>query len=270
MVTGRRDMTPGADEVPEDGKKAEPRRRKPRFEEPYKSKVDIWLISFSDVTALMLTFFVLLYAMAEPETKTWSRMVASLQSQFNITLGALHNPGFEAGQNIDRIHHDPALDLQYLSALLDRLMENYEELGEARIHKRGDSLVVSLPSDLLFAPGDAKISAKGAKAVFVLGGTLGNISNRIEIYGHTDPRPVKSSNYETNWDLSLARAASVAALLKESGYRRDMIVQGWADRDFDSLDPALDQETRQNRARRVDVVIRAGRNLMEQDGESTP
>lgn len=266
MVRTPPQETAGQDDA---DKKKEPVRQTRAFPEPYKSKVDIWLISFSDVTALMLTFFVLLYAMAEPESKVWSKMVASLQSQFNVTLGAVRNPGFEAGQNVDRLKHDPALDLSYLSALLDRLLEKYDELGDARIRQRGDSLVVSLPSDLLFEPGQATVSPAGRKAVFVLGGTLGNISNRIEVYGHTDPRPVKSSNYETNWDLSLARATGVAALLKESGYRRDMIVQGWADRDFDNLDPALDVVTRQNQARRVDVVIRAGRNIMEQDDEAT-
>ena len=43
----------------------------------------LWLITFTDIMALMLTFFVLLYSMSIPEVKKWEELTSSINKGFS-------------------------------------------------------------------------------------------------------------------------------------------------------------------------------------------
>ena len=78
----------------------------------------------------------------------------------------------------------------------------------------------------------------------------------IQIQGHTDDIPIRSSRYRSNWELSTARAVSVAqALMNGDIDRRRFEVSGFAD-----TQPLADNNSQENRARnrRVEIVIRQG------------
>lgn len=221
----------------------------------------LWLITFTDVMALMLTFFVLLFSMSNPNNEAWTDVVSALDSQFNLVFGASRQPGSMETSDINRPQLHAALDLQYLSTLVEKLLENYRELGQTSVARYGDRIVISLPSDLLFEAGSAEIAPRGQAAVNTLGDMLKNISNRIEVYGHADPRPVTAGAYSSNWDLSLARASNVAGLLYKAGYDHDIIAKGMADGQFYLIPATLPADERYRRARHVDIVIRSEEDL---------
>lgn len=223
----------------------------------------IWLICFTDVMALMLTFFVLLFSMSEPERQTWSQITAALQGEFNLHYGALFNQGPEEELNLDRINFNRALDLSYLSALLNSLIKQYESLQASMIIQRRDSIVISLPQDLLFEPGSADIRQEGARALYALGGSLSRIKNSINVVGHADPRPFigVDGRYQSNWELSLARAANVAGVLERVGYTQEIGVRGLSSALYDELSDIRDEATRMDLARRVDIIV------MDHDGQ---
>ncbi|MFP4386149.1 MAG: flagellar motor protein MotB, partial [Alphaproteobacteria bacterium] len=150
-----------------------------------------------------------------------------------------------------------ALNIGYVKVLLARLLARTDLQGVMLIenHKR---LVVSLPSDLLFASGQTEISSEGRQALFELGGILARLQNRIEVIGHSDPRPITNpaqATYKTNWQLSLARAAQVARILRDVGYERDITVRGLSSARYDELPQKLSQEERYDLSRRVDIII---------------
>lgn len=215
-----------------------------------------WIISFTDVMALMLTFFVLLYSMSEPEETSWSQISEALQKQ----LGAFEGPklfsGPQEGVNLSRIKFNQALNLDYLSSLLDKHFSANETLSSARLLNLEDRLVIVLPGDMIFTSGSEEIGDRGRKILFTIGGLLSRIKNRIEILGHTDPRPVaEGTPYESNWELSLARAASVSAYLRNAGYQRPMIVRGVASSRYQDLPDTVPEEERLKVSRRVEIVI---------------
>ena len=115
-------------------------------------------------------------------------------------------------------------------------------------------MVIALPGDLLFPPGQASLSQKAQGALFVLGGVLGNVGNQIGINGHTDPFPPQGETFLSNWELSLARAVAVANSLKRSGYRENIIAYGLSDSRFNEL-PDMPDVQRRALGRRVDVVV---------------
>lgn len=216
----------------------------------------VWLISFTDLMALMLTFFVLTFSMSAPDENKWPLLEGSLNKEFNKFDGPKK---FEGGQQVitlPRVTYNRALNLDYLAALLtNRLTEN-AFLQDVVVIKQRDRLLLSLPGDLLFESGQATISSDGRNAIEALVPALSRIKNAIEIAGHADPSPLGAgSSYVSNWHLSLERARSVAQELKEKGYERALQIEGYASGRFEELDPNIPEETRMNVSRRVDIVV---------------
>ena len=129
-------------------------------------------------------------------------------------------------------------------------------LGRSIVQRLEDRLVISLPADALFEPGQTALTQAARNAALALVGSLRYFSNRIEVYGHADPRPLRMPDMASNWELSIARAATFADALRESGYSRPIRAFGYGDARFADIAPALALEERYRLARRVDVVIR--------------
>lgn len=219
----------------------------------------LWLITFTDIMALMLTFFVLLYTMSMPQEKEWSRMTKALNDEFSKYYA--HAPALNSGSqdsiNIDRVDFSRALDLNYLAVLLQETLKDKEAAEEIIVIKRKDRLIISMPNDLLFAAGKASVLSEGRQTLFTMGEALAKIRNSIEVIGHTDPRPVEKSGgrFESNWHLSLARAANVAGILQNTGYRRTISIKGMSSARYDELSEDMIKQERLSLSRRVDIVI---------------
>lgn len=222
------------------------------------SRTIVWMITFTDVMGLMLTFFVMMFAMSKPAPQQWEEITSALHNEFNKLYGATFNRGPTDEINIGKINYDRALDINYLTTLLEAITKDSEYLQQARLIKQPGRLIISMPQELLFHPGDAVITDEGARALYALGGTLSRIKNKIQIAGHADPRPVHSgeiAEFGSNWDLSLARAASVAGLLNSVGYDQDIDIVGMASGRYDDLGAIKDEVKRLDLARRVDIVL---------------
>ncbi len=237
---------------------APPARRRPELP-PYKPS-STWLLSFTDVTGLMLTFFVMLFAMSDPNRDSWSNMAASLGVEFNNRTGSAGKAGINAHPEMNRRQEGRGLDLTYLSTILHHNLAQRNDVGKMEITTYNDKLVLSFPGNLLFDHGSAELSDAGRKALYTIGQNFKGIRNKIEIYGHTDPEPLKSGDaiaqWRTNWGLSLARTVSVSAILREAGYTRNIALMGLAATEFDKIDAKLPREERLKKANRVEIVVR--------------
>lgn len=213
-----------------------------------------WLVVFTDLVSLMLTFFVLLFSMSSVQIDRWKEMVDALSQSLNPIREKVETPP-AAQYNIATIFLKRAVNLDYLGAVLGDMVAQDPVLARGRLLGLEDRLVVVLPGDLVFDPGGAAISERGRQALFVLGGVLRNVGNQIGVNGHTDGAPPpEGSGFPSNWELSLARAVAVANSLKRSGYTDDILAYGYADSRSGQL-PDLPADERRSLARRVDVVI---------------
>lgn len=220
-----------------------------------------WLISFTDVMALMLTFFVLLFAMSHPKEEEWDEFTDTVHENFNRFNGQVLNRGQQDAINIEKVNWSKALDLNYLRVILEKLIEQEPNLKVAKLINQRGGLIISLPQEMLFNTGQASVKSEANKALFALAGTLMRIKNRIEIVGHTDPRPITSGRFQSNWHLSLARASSVAAVLENVGYERPVVVRGQAAGRYADIPANLGEVERLDLSRRVDIIV------MEDDGK---
>jgi chemotaxis protein MotB len=214
----------------------------------------IWMVSFIDALSLVLSFFILVFSMATPDATRFREMAETLTARLGtagIRMQSQPSPGMIA----PTVERAQALNLDYLASLLEAQLAREPALAHAVVQRLPDRLVLALPSEVVFASNQATLTAAAERALFQLGGILSQLSNRIDVQGHTDPAPVTAGGFADNWELSIARAVAVRDLLRRSGYQRPMIAQGLAETRYGELDPGLPQARRLELARRVDVVV---------------
>ncbi len=92
------------------------------------------------------------------------------------------------------------------------------DTDQLKVTARRGSLVISLPSEVLFPSGSADVSEKGQIAIIEIGVTLKKLADRrFLVVGHTDDQPLKGSVFKDNWELSTARALNVTRTLVKAG-----------------------------------------------------
>ena len=216
---------------------------------------EAWMLSFGDLVSLMLVFFVMLFAMSTLEQEEFEAIVSALAQQFNPAAEIIRvKPAID--HDVPKISVPKGRSLDYVRALITDKMEEDQVLSQITLHLLHDRLVISLPSDTLFAASTASINPEAERALFLLGGLLGYLSHRIDVNGHTDPDPITTPDFPSNWELSLSRAIAVANALRRAGYDRSIHSFGFADSRFGALSIKLPAPRRYELARRVDVVIR--------------
>ncbi|KIG14269.1 Flagellar motor rotation protein MotB [Enhygromyxa salina] len=102
-----------------------------------------------------------------------------------------------------------------------QLNEKLAELiaaGDLEVYIRNGLPVIALPSEVLFAVGNAELSEKGRKSLDRVGAALATMKDqRIQVSGHTDNQPTKKSKWTDNWQLSTERALTVTRFLIDKG-----------------------------------------------------
>lgn len=218
----------------------------------------VWLVTFADLVALLLAFFVMIYATQRIEQGPWQALIDSLSRSFNPERGLVARQPV-AHRNIREMANVRGADLGYLEALLRGVVDEEPALSGILLHRFEDRLVIAFPARLLFPPGEATPAGEAATAVAALAAVLRNVGNRIDVFGHTDPEPVSGTRFPSNRALSLARARTVVRMLHEAGYRRRITAFGLADSRFDELAEVEPRARRLELARRVDIVVRPSR-----------
>ncbi len=220
------------------------------------SEHPVWLISFTDLMALMLTFFVLLFAMTKPDPQSWSDIRATLEDEFYQYNSRPAQLSEKDSLSLPRTSYSRAHSFAYLTPLLRSQLKTIDTLQGVEITEQPDRLLISLPDDLLFESGSATLTKTGNDIIYQLSPMLNQIRNATEIAGHADPRPITNSDlFATNWELSLARATSVAISLYNNGYDKNLRVQGFSSKRYNELDEGLSEDVRLSLSRRVDIVI---------------
>ncbi len=110
---------------------------------------------------------------------------------------------------------------RYRSDFFGRLRTALADRKDIRVV--GDRFVFQ--SEVLFPSGQATMSAEGLGAIDQLASAIVELERTIpkevdwvlQVDGHTDSRPIASSQFPSNWELSTARAVSVVKYLISRG-----------------------------------------------------
>lgn len=216
-----------------------------------------WMITFADLLALLITFFVLLYSMSFVEENNWQNVTRSLSQKLNPNKIVLFTQLSE-DKTVTRKEVKSAEALRYLFAVLVDKLNNVPSLkNDVILRSKEDRLIIVLLGDSIFAPAKATLDQGMIVNVFQpLGQALSSIDNEVSIISYTDPRPIKTEQFPSNWELSIERANTIAIALRNAGYANKMIVLGRASSTFDTLLPGVPYEQRLRLARRTEIIIR--------------
>ncbi len=126
--------------------------------------------------------------------------------------------------------------------------------GTLAVEVRKGKMLVKLGDAILFDPGQAALKPDGQRALRQVAQALKEIPDRdFLVAGHTDNKPIKSSPFASNWDLSTARAVTVVRFLQGEGVDpRHLAAAGYSE-----FDAVADNESADSRAqnRRIEVVV---------------
>ena len=134
-------------------------------------------------------------------------------------------------------------------------LSNEITLGLAEVFRDGESIIIRLTDQGGFESGSANLRTDFTSLLDSVGDSLTGASGLIQIEGHTDDVAMSFGNrYRDNWDLSSARAASVADYLQDTGSIApgSMVIKGFSD-----TNPIASNDTATGRSqnRRIEVVV---------------
>ena len=96
---------------------------------------------------------------------------------------------------------------------LKQLLHDDEAAGALSVEERGNQTVVTLVASDLFGSGSARLNPKYQATLQRISRALNQVPGQVFVVGHTDDQPLRSLNFQNNFELSRARATEVVKLL---------------------------------------------------------
>lgn len=237
----------------------------PKQEEAKKEKksesrgAPLWMVTYSDLVTLLLTFFVLLLSMASLDPVRFTKASSSLKDAFGIhqnpaqvdfTLPILPSP---PKTEFMPINEKMTIEL-YRKIKTSLSSENLEEDIEM-VQSESDKIILRVKDSLLFEPGQTKILPQAYPLIRYIADIIRPLPLNLRIEGHTDSEQDAQSDLG-KWDISMARSVSVMRFFRKGDLLplERMGAAGYGD-----LRPVAPNTSIEGKARnrRVDFVLQA-------------
>ncbi len=242
------------------------------------AEADAFLWSMVDLMTLLLIFFVLLYANAiqSPATATQEQQLTHTTAEGSSAGPSDPSPSQPFAESIPpdetaESNPDPPAANRQSQALADpvelsrpELMNRLKESFSNDFYVRWDDKqpVFVLGERITFNVGDAELLTEAQSALNRIADLLAPLGHgQVIVSGHTDNIAIHTAIYPSNWELSAARAASVAKFLATNGVApQRLIIQGKSE--FHPLVPNTSDEHRRAN-RRVEITLLKGKQTPE-------
>jgi type VI secretion system protein ImpK len=124
--------------------------------------------------------------------------------------------------------------------------------GLLAVDDRPDRSIVTILGDSLFKPGEIAIATDRQGLLDRVGQALAGLPGHIDVIGHTDGTPIRTLRFPSNWELSKARAESVARMLTVRVPASRIALDGRGE-----TEPLASNDTPEGRARnrRVEITL---------------
>jgi len=213
-----------------------------------------WLLTYADLITLLLAFFIVMYSMSMVDAKKFGAVSTALNRI--LSGGGLLLKG-DKGTALAATERYVPVDSENLRAVMQEIITELKDrnlIAKVRVRQDSRGLVLSLSDKVLFESGKADLDDSARVVLDTLGTVLAKLPNEVRIEGHTDNVPIHSGRFDSNWELSAARATSVVRYLTE---HRVLPPYQMSAAGYGEYRPVADNDTPDNRMlnRRVDFVI---------------
>ncbi|TCW85601.1 motility protein B [Burkholderia sp. SRS-46] len=158
-----------------------------------------WLISYADLVTTLMVLFLALYVLQ-----------LAKYNALDVRYQTLSQQAAKQGK---------AGDAQGQAAReWASLLKSLKEQGQVTVVNAAHGVEIGINAKILFNVGDARLLPDASDVLARIAGVLKtHPASNILVEGHTDSVPIATAKYESNWELSSARAGAVVRYLVERG-----------------------------------------------------
>lgn len=220
----------------------------------------VWLISLADMSMLMMSFFIFLYALSSSSSTGVTETLESVRERLRHESSATHQtmaPKTAKEKALEQVSMREQLILRERQVYEDATAY-FKGRGETTMQTKleGPTLTISMPTDGMYTTADVtQLTEAGKKRILAIKDFLAkHPDQRVHIKGFTDDTPPPpQSRFKNNWEVSSLQAVSALRFLLSQGVPANRLTStGLAD-----LEPLLPNTSDENRARnrRLDFVL---------------
>ncbi|MAL97052.1 MotB family protein [Hydrocarboniclastica marina] len=268
--------------------------------EEEKPGIPAWVVTFADLMSLLMCFFVLLLSFSEIDAQKFKQIAGAMSQAFGVQreVIALEPPEGTSAvfdqfspappeptllNEVRQTQSEEAPELETLRSAQDEkiqaelkaqmdstaaqirsLLEDAIEDGRIEVEQNQQRIEIRIEEKGSFPSGSAKLTWELEGLLLEMAELLARIPGKLSVEGHTDNIPIRTEQFESNWNLSAARASAVANVLLASGEvdPQRLAVTGLAD-----TKPRFPNTTPVNRAenRRVEIIVDRSGPLQEEE-----
>jgi len=228
-----------------------------------------WMVTYSDLVTNLLCLFVLLFSFAIIDKHKFEQVAQSLRSAFaNAGESMLE---YEGGDSlIDLIPLDEDVEVNAdvegnieniqedkISNVMENIEEMIDEMGlseNIKVIEKENVVIFRVDSLVLFDSGKAEIKDSAKPVIEKMGFILKELNSEIIVQGHADDRPINTTLYPSNWELSTRRATNVVRFLAEKCGIDEKLLTATGNAEFRPIAPN-DTEANRQKNRRIDIVV---------------
>lgn len=214
-----------------------------RHRKAKKQDEERWMVSYADLLTLLLAFFIVLYSQSMTDVSRLKEIEAGMITAFhgNPNVIKQKNPG---SKGILKHHRSPTpspipvpdpsppqqlymeqhvririekLDRaeQALRTVLAPMIANHQ----VNLSRQPLSLRIRLNAKILYPSGQAQLTPQAQKLLTTISGVLNKLPTDfpIVVQGYTNKKPIHTTQFPSNWELSVMRAVSVVHLFQKDG-----------------------------------------------------
>lgn len=218
---------------------------------------DKWMVTFSDMVTLLMTFFVLLISMSSMDAKSLKEISGFFDGATGLLEPGQMQPVTEAPRAVDDISPKVFHDSLSLSRSLEKTLEK-EGLdvsaglpeGVVNVKKTDRGLVMTVEGDILFEERSFELKKEALPVLQGIATSIRNLDATTSIEGHTDDHGTSAERSL----LSLRRAGSVLDFfIYSAGLSPTRLCVGG----YGSTRPVASNETLLGRKqnRRLEIII---------------
>ena len=233
-----------------------------------------WLVSYADFITLMFAFFVVMYASSKADLKKQAAVAQAINSAFQ-SLGLFQSPEKEQNKAAAALatsqdapvspmnvvmgeqmmaSSEVREDLERIKKHLERLLSNQIARHVVAIRIGRDGLVISLREAGFYESGSAAPQPESVRTLDEIAEALRTTPYDIRIEGHTDNVPIHNGQFDSNWELSTARATRLAWMFIVAHHYAParLSASGYAE-----FHPVASNDSADGRSqnRRVDIIV---------------
>jgi chemotaxis protein MotB len=187
---------------------------------------ETWLIPYADLLTLLLALFIVLFSMRSEDSVKANALMESLYKAFNtISVFETDSGGQTPNNNNftdnvtlpkpipDQKPEDEISEeekkLQALMVSLQQYIDQKQLNAVISLTDLQEGIQITLKDTIIFDSGSDVLKSNFVPTLNDIAGMIQTVDNSIIIEGHTDNKPINSSEFPSNWELSAARSLSV-------------------------------------------------------------